>query len=235
MYLIKCFLIFIFLVFCLSELHAQARAYVDQAQAYNKILLDKEGSKFTRVGKFKVTGSPYLFGTENQGQIFLKYSIPFKAQINYNLFEQQVEFYPSTSSKTTQVQNFDQIDSFYLQTKNWENVKRNYVFVNANQYGIEEKFFFELVFEGPKYALLKRYSADLAVVTTNYIDSDLRQFEVNIQYYYLNKATNKTAKIKLNSSQFKKAFKPTTTVIDTLNFQQDPELAAIKVFEILNQ
>lgn len=55
-----------FVTFISTNVFSQAASYTDPAQAYLRLMLEKGGTEVVRIGSFKVTGTPYLFGEKNQ-------------------------------------------------------------------------------------------------------------------------------------------------------------------------
>ena len=52
--------------------YGQQMAYVDPAQAYNRLLIEKSGDSYMRIKNYKVIGSPYLFGQKIKVSFLLK-------------------------------------------------------------------------------------------------------------------------------------------------------------------
>ena len=67
------------------------------------------------------------------------------------------------------------------------------------------------------FQLYKKYKSTLEIVTTNYIESDLRQFDLSYDYYYLNKNTGEMKKIRYSYNGLKKEFAPIKDISSLIN------------------
>ncbi len=216
---------------------AQAVAYSDPAQAYVKLLLDKDASTFSRIDGFKVIGTCYLFGEKNTGSVFAKEGKAINISLSYNTYNQQVEVYSEGQEKPI-YKDWQTIDSFFLKsTHASSDYKQELQFVNAKLIGSQEKGFMQIVYTGLKFTLLKKYKSELGYSSTNYIQSDLRQFDLNYDYFYLNNQTKAVTKLRKNSSSIRKEFKfikDIDTLVNDDVFTTNQEAALVQLFVVLN-
>ena len=80
--------------------------------------------------------------------------------------------------------------------------------------------------------LYKKYKTVLGT-TTNYVDAELRQFEVETSYYYYDRKKNELKKLKPNYNAIKKelSFVPRIEgLLDRELFNSDPEAALKRLF-----
>jgi hypothetical protein len=225
-----------FVTFISTNVFSQAASYTDPAQAYLRLMLEKGGTEVVRIGSFKVTGTPYLFGEKNDGNVFTPSANTLNVQVSYNTYSQAIEIVEQGKSAPFILENRD-VDSFYLKVVNQENISQPLFFVHGKYIYSKEKQFFQLVYKGSQFSLYKKYYATLGYVGTNYIQSDLRQFDLNFDYYYTNQADQKIKKLKLSSSAIQKEFKTKTGITEFFQseeFSNNPEQALIKVFQFLN-
>ncbi|HEX2683594.1 MAG TPA: hypothetical protein VHL77_06665, partial [Ferruginibacter sp.] len=174
------------LVLLASAAQAQQAAYFDAAQAFNKLVMDRQNmnGEFIRVGTYKVIGTPYLFGEKNNGNV---YSATEKAQnisLSYNVYNQQIEFYSTANTTNALVKEPGTLDSFKLKKNSAANIESDLDFIYGPLLNAKEKAYYQLLAKGPKVSLYKKYYAQLSIVSTNYIQSDLRQFDLKLDYYY---------------------------------------------------
>ena len=184
---------------------AQAIAYTDPAQAFNKMVLDKSTSaSFERIGSFKVIGTPFLYGDRNPATVYAKEGTVSGILASYNTYAQQLEVYQSNDDQKRLIKDAKTVDSFDLQPRG----KMQMHFVSAAHLGSSKvKGFLLLVSDGPSYQLYKRYTSDLGIVTSNYIDASLRQYDLDYEFYYLDRKTRSLKKIRLTAYDVQKEFK----------------------------
>ena len=177
----KTFLSTLFVVLCFNISVAQAISFTDPAMAYNKLLLDsKDQSGYTRISNYKVIGTKYLYGGGQKATIYVKGERPVDATTNYDTYEQKLDFLLSENAPS--LTNFAKnIDSFTLKVKTTF-LSGTLKFYNASVFGGDNNFFVQQVTNGGRFVLYKKYHSELAVVSTNYVDADLRQFDLNTDY-----------------------------------------------------
>ena len=86
-------------------------------------------------------------------------------------------------------------------------------FIYGSFLGTKEKFYYLEVCKGDKYSLYKRYKSDLGYVSTNLAQSELRQFDLEYEYFYFEEGKDGLKKIKANPSSVIKEFKNRYTKI----------------------
>ena len=184
-----------------------SRGWTDPALNHNRLLRDQLGDgTFIVIGNFKVKGSPYLFGDKHNSDLFSKSEKAYNIDLRYNTYNQEVEFY-STSNATALVKTVGELDSFIIKKDVANSITSDIKFVYGPLIGSTEKIYFQLVESGPQYSLYKRYTSELGYVSENYIQSELRQFDMLSDYYYHDVATNTLKKLKKNTSSINKEFK----------------------------
>ena len=110
-------------------------------------------------------------------------------------------------------------------------------FVYGPLIGSSEKSYFQIMQTGPVFSLYKRYKSELGYPSTNYGQSDLRQFDLSAEYFYFDKKQGKFKKIKSNLSFLAKEFKyvkDITPVADKDAFVTEPEEVMKKIINYLN-
>ena len=188
----------------------------DPAQNYNLITRDKFSNSYTLIGGYKVNGNPYLYGGTNEGTVYARDGSS-TGILSYNTFNQQVENTTTGSTSQPTIRDVKSVDSFSL-TINTDVYKGEMKFINASQWDAKNKFFVQEVARTSSYALYKRFFSTLEVVTTNYIQSELRQFELNFDYYYTDSTNITLKKFKTSESGLKNEFSSKKNCFVNLDF-----------------
>jgi hypothetical protein len=217
--------------------YAQAASFTDPAQAYNRLLIEKNSGAYTRVATFKVIGTPYLFGEKQTGSVFAKGQTGHHVLLSYNTYLQQLEIYMAGQDKPL-VKKLDEVDSFRLEKSASSDYTEDMIFVNAIHAPSFERAFVQLVAKGERFTLYKMYASTLGYVSTNYVQSELRQFDLNYDYWYTDTKNPGLKKLKKSAAGIRKEFKnikDISSIIDDTRFQVNPEIVLKDVFVSLNR
>lgn len=229
---------FVLLLITLNLANAQSAAFSDPAQAFNKLMLDKNGvgGGLDRVGAYKVRGTAFYFGGDLPASIFLKDGSYVDVLVSYNTFTQVINIYDK-SKKPLATKKVADVDSFKVGVTTTD-YKANVKFVSSFSLGSNENSFFQPLAIGKKYSLYKKYKSDLGIVSDNILQSDLRQYDLLVDYYYAEEGVKGLKKIKLTSSGVTKEFKKikdVSAIVDEGSFMFNPEAILLNVFESINQ
>lgn len=225
------------LLFLCTTVASQQNSYFDPAQAYNKLLIEKNDGTYTVVKNFKVIGSCYLFGQNNTGNIYGASESANELSLSYNTYNQEVEFSPK-GSKTVLVKEPSTLDSFKINKNLAVLLEEDLLFIYGPLLGSKEKIYFQSLLKGKKVSLYKSYKAKLDLVTTNILQSELKQFDIDVEYFFTDSTGKNIKKLKVNSKALSKEFayiKDISSIIDTdaLTAEKDKEL--IRIFGELNK
>jgi hypothetical protein len=230
---------FLFLSLLLATLNAfsQQAAYTDPAQAYNKIVLDNHGNvnEYTRIGSFKVQGTQMLYGGKQKGTVYTPSGTGNNVTLSYDTYYQRLEILHG--EQNVMMKEAKEVDSFSITVKINE-AEQQLNFINASQLKPGSNFFLQEVVTGGRFRLYKKYISELGMVSTNYIEPGLRQFDLNYEYYYVDTNAKELKRLKPNINSIVKEFKAmkdVTPLLDKENFNYNPEVAMIKVFVELNK
>lgn len=214
-------------------------AYLDPAQRYNQYILDNMNNVYTLVGNYKVMGTPYLFGGKHGGSIYHKGIKGDVASFLYNTYSQQLEMQDEKDKEAMFKIKVADIDSFLVDIESPQSGKTKLKFINSNIYGFKDAFILQVIVDsGSRYSLYKKYYSTLGVVTTNIMQSNLKQFELNIEYYYGDTATHEIKKLKPNAKAVTKEFKlkgKPVQLLESDHFSADPEAVLKDVFGEMNK
>lgn len=228
----------ILLVFIFSRGIAQQASYFDPAQAYNRLLIEKGSGTYRQVNNFRVTGTSFLFGEKNTGSIYASNETGNNILLTYDTYTQNVDFYPSSGNGPALTKEIGTLDSFVINKKPEVMLENDIKFIYGNILGSDDKAYFQVVSKGNKASLYKKYSAELGMVTTNYIQSELRQFNILVNYFYSDSTGMGLKKLKINARSLIKEFASIKNIssfvdADLLNSEREQQL--ILIFGELNK
>lgn len=225
----------VFLLLVICQVSVMAQSSTDAALAYNKYLVLNERNTYTIVGAFKVIGSPYLLGKMHPGDIYSKSESGSGLYLSYNIYNQEVEF-SANREQTSLTKEAGTIDSFMIKRDSL--VKEDSKFIYGSLIGANDKSYYQVISTGQAYNLYKKYRAELGIVSSNYIQAELRQFDLQYDYYYLDVKSKNLKKLKTNPNALKKEFsqhKDISSVIGQNQGNLNSDAGLKKIFEFLNQ
>lgn len=224
-----------------GKLAAQSvSGYVDNALRYNRLLMERTGEGvFKLVGPYKVKGTSYLFGEKARGNLFAPETKAYNIYLSYNTYNQEVEFYSSNNPDKPLVREPGSVDSFFINPNSDMGIGEPIKFVYGALLGTVAKSYFKVIFEGQRFSIYKQYRSDLGYVSENYVQSELRQFDLLFDYYYSDreKTDKGLRKLKTNAANICKEFKEVKDISKVLTaeaFSADQEEALKKAFQYLN-
>ena len=216
-----------------------SRAWTDPALNHNKLIQQQTSDGvYKLIGTYKVTGTSYLFGEHNRGDMFATEAKAYNIFISYNTYNQEVEFYSTSNPDQPLVKEPGTVDSFVFQQNIDLGISHPLKFVYGSVLGTKDKYYYLEVCAGNRFSLYKRYKSDLGYSSTNLAQSELRQFDLQFEYYYTDRKTAGIKKIKPNASNVIREFKDIkdlSPIVDNDAFSANPEDAFCKAFGYLNQ
>ena len=204
-----------------------------------KIMLEKgdEGS-YQLVGNFRVIGTSFLFGEKNNGNAYAGNDKSENIKLSYNTYNQKVDIYVDGQSSSFS-KSPSEIDSFTINKSGSQYIKEDLLFFSSKVVQPSMKdCFLQVIYHGDRFSLYKAYNSTLDYVSTNYIQSELRQFTLEYVYYYFDAQTKEFKKIKLSKKKIADEFNNIMDVSSYLNddlFNSQPEKAMQIMFEALNR
>jgi len=216
-----------------------SRGWTDPALNHNKLLQEQTGDGvYKLIGPYKVIGSSYLFGEHHKADMYAKEATALNIFVSYNTYNQEVEFYSTSNPDKPLVKEPGTLDSFTIQANKELGIAAPLQFVYGPLLGTKDKYYFQQICKGERFSLYKRYKSDLGYSSSNIAQSELRQFDLQYEYYYTDTEAKSMKKIKPNASNVVKEFKEIkdlTTAVSHEDFTVDPEAAFCKAFGSLNQ
>ena len=183
-------------------------------------------------------GSPYLFGVRRNADLFTPKEKAYLIDINYNAYNQEVEFYSTSNPTQPLVKEPGEVDSFIMKQNPDVGLLQDIRFVYGSIIGSNEKAYFQVVQQGTKYALYKRYKSELGYPSSHYSQPELRQFDLTSDYFLHDIKANKLKKLKMNLPAITKEFKSikdVSAIADKERFSKKPEDETKKLIDYLNQ
>jgi len=215
------------------------RGWTDPALDHNRLIQNKNSGDgvYKLIGPYKVIGTQFLYGDTVKADLFSTEAKAYNIHISYNTYNQQVEFYSSANPDKPLVKEPGEVDSFTIQKSIDKNILIDLKFIYGAHLDTKEKSYFQEMYKGSQFSLYKRYKSELNYVSSNYIQSELRQFDLEFEYFYYDNVKKILKKIKPNASTVIKEFKDVTDLSGSVKneeFDVNKEEAMKKAFEILN-
>lgn len=215
-----------------------SRAWTDPALDHNKLLQQQSGDgTYKLIGNYKVIGSSFLYGEHHQGDMYSSEAKALNIYVSYNTYNQDVEFYSTANPNQALVREVGTLDSFTIHADPAYGISTPMLFVYGNHIGAKDKSYYLELFAGPTYSLYKRYKSDLNYVSSNLGQSDLRQFDLQYDYFYADNQTHTVKKIKANAPAVIKEFKNVKDLSASIaddDYTMNPEGSLKKAFMLLN-
>lgn len=216
-----------------------SRGWTDPALNYNKLLQQQvNDGNYKLIGPYKVVGSSFLFGHHHKADMFTPEAKAYNIFVSYNTYNQEVEFYSTSNPNTPLVREPGSVDSFIIHKNDEIGISKQLKFIYGSLLGSKEKYYYQEIFNGKNYSVFKRYKSDLGYVGSNLAQEELRQFDLQTEYYYSSPDNKGLKKLKANASSVIKEFKDVkdlTSVITADMFTANPEEALSKAFISLNE
>ena len=130
------------------------------------------------------------------------------------------------------------VDSFIIHASAGQGMERDLLFIYGKLLNVKDKAYFQVVEKGSRFVLYKKYSASLGIVSANYSQPDLRQFEISIDYFYNDNNEPGLKKLKTTADQLTKEFsriKDLSAVLDRDQLLLEKEKQLIRIFTWLNE
>lgn len=213
------------------------RAWSDPALNHNKLVQQQTDGGYKMIGTYKVIGTSYLFGEHHKGDMFAPEAKAYNVFLSYNTYNQEVEFYSTANPDKPLIREPGSLDSFIIQANIPAGITSNLKFVYGGLIGSREEAYFQEMYAGSRFSLYKRYKSDLDYVASNLGQSELRQFDLQYDYFYYDSEKKTMKKLKGNAASVIKEFKSTQDLslsIANEDFTPNPEEGLRKAFTALD-
>lgn len=235
------------LLFFLSALSTWAQSgiitptagWVDPVLNHNRLLREQTGEgAFKLIGPYRVIGTSYLFGERNKGNIYSTDATAVNIQVGYNTYNQEVEFVSPSNPGKPLIKSPGEVDSFLFLANKSLGSESDMKFIYGKHLGASEKAYFLELATGPKAGIYKRYKADVGYVSSNYVQSELRQFDLLYDYFIYNPTSKTLKKVKNNFSSLLKelkAIQDVSAVFTASAFAENPDKALAAAIQFIHQ
>lgn len=211
----------------------------DPALQHNKLIQQQTSDGLYKlIGPYKVVGNAFLMGEHLKGDMFSSEAQAYNIFVSYNTYNQDVEFYSVSNPDKPLVREAGTLDSFTIQQDIATGIDKPMKFIYGPLLGTKDKNYYQAICSGERFTFYKRYKSDLDYVSNNLGQTELRQFDLQTEYFYSDKEGKGLKKIKLNAVSVTKEFKSVTDLSDKVSdteFTVNPEGAMCKTIGILNQ
>jgi len=215
-----------------------SRGWTDPALNHTRLIQQKTGDGvYKLIGQYKVVGTQFLYGEHHKGDLFATEAKAYNIFLSYNTYNQELEFYSTSNPDKPLVKEPGEVDSFTIQSDPEMDIINPLKFIYGAHLGTKDKFYYQEVTPGSRFTLYKRYKSELGYVSSNYVQSELRQFDLSYEYYYYDKEKKELKKLKANAGSVIKEFKDITDlslVVNQDDFDTNKEDALRKAFDALN-
>ncbi len=213
--------------------------YVDPAMGHNRLIREQTGDGvYKLIGPYKVVGTPFLFGDRNKGNLYSAEATAVNIQLSYNTYNQELEFFSGENINRPLVKMPGEVDSFVFMANKSVGLTQDLHFIYGKHLGSNDKAYFQEVAAGSKMGIYKRYKSDLGYVSSNYVQSELRQFDLLFDYFIYNASTRSIKKLKNNPSNFQKemsSYRDVSSVLTSDEFSTNPDETIRKAVQLIHQ
>ena len=199
-----CLTLSLVLCFATSSLSAQDMM-VFQSNMRSKATSKFYAEEFQRIGNYKVKGNSYLFKGANVSDLFTTLGYGVNMPVVFDTYTQKVSVMQANKTDIVTL-SFDELDSFIVKIDNDKRFTRPATFINANKIEPGKKLYLERLATGAKYSLYKSYKAEMERAALDVAQTNLMEFQIRSEFYYLPAGASEFIKIKPNLSSLKKQF-----------------------------
>jgi hypothetical protein len=228
------FVLFTAMIF-LPALSQQSNTFL----RHNKLIQNKaEAGGYYLISPFKVQGSPYLNKDNVLGDFYSKSETAKNVSLRYEIYYQNLEFTSSANKETVLVKEPGDLDSFILYKNEKKGVKEHLKFIYGSLIGATDQFYYTPLFRGSKYSVYKKYKSELIIPLAKASMPEMREFETNVEYWYVNEATKEIKQLKASAAAVKKEFsaiKDLSSVLKNGSMFKKTDDAMIRAFTFLNE
>ncbi len=170
--------------------------------------------EFRTVGSYKVKGNSYLFKGKNVSDIFTTLGYGANMGVVYDTYSQQFGVIQPDGASVINL-SLEEVDSFYFKIDKEGHFKGPAMFRNVSRFDASQNKYMQELVNGPKYKVYKHYYAELENASGNIAQSDLKQFEIKSDYYFIDytaRGEKVLVKIKPNLKGLKAYFKSSSSL-----------------------
>lgn len=194
---------------------------------------------FQRIGNYQVKGNSYFLKGANVSDIFTTLGFGTNVPIVFDAYTQQPSILLENKKDMVKL-TLEELDSFIVKVDNEKEkvFTEPVTFINASKTEPGRKMYLQKLTNVSGYNLYKSYKAELRPAALDVAQTNLMQFEIVSEYFYLDTAEKKPfVKIKSNTEGLKKKFSDNKEAVELLkNITKDNfEVTLINFFEKVNK
>ena len=204
-----------------------ATAFISQAQdmvVFQSNMRSKAANQFYEeefrtVGTYKVKGNSYLLKGNNVSDIYTTLGFGVNIGVVFDTYNQQVAVMQEDKKSVVNL-SFQELDSFYMKIDNDNKVKGPVMFRNMTKIDPSMEYYMQELVNGGKYKLYKSYYAEMFNASNNIAQTNLKEFEIKSDFYFVDYTTGgerKVVKIKSNLKSLKEYFKNNPAALKILS------------------
>jgi len=191
--------------------------------------------EFKRIGNYKVKGNSYLLKGANVSDLFTTLGYGVNMPLVFDTYTQDVSVMKE-DKKNIVTLSFEELDSFVVKVDMDKSFSQPATFVNAGKIEPGKKMYLERLATGAKFGLYKSYQAQMQRAAMDIAQTNLMEFEITSEYFYLPAGGTEFIKIKQNLSTLKKQFSSETQGLKLLanTSKENLESNLVYFFDFLN-
>lgn len=227
------------ILFCALTLSAAATQAQDmtvfQGNSRSKAAMQFYQEEYKRVGAFKVKGNSLVLEGNNVTDLYSSLGPGANLPLVFDAYSQDLSIMLANRTEVVKL-TFDEVDSFIVKVDTDKKYLEPTMFLNAYKLDPSKKMYMQRLATGPKYSLFKSFFTELRPAASDLAQTNVREFEIVSEYYYLPAKGTEFIKIKKNAKAIKKLFESEKDSIEKLekNFDQNFEPTLVTFFEALN-
>jgi hypothetical protein len=197
--------------------------------------------EYQRIGNYQVKGNSYFLKGANISDIFTTLGYGTNVPIVFDAHTQQPSILLENKKDMVKL-SFEELDSFIVKVDNEKEkvFTEPVIFINASKIEKGFKMYLQRLTSEAGYNLYKSYKAEMKPAALDVAQTNLMQFEISSEYFYLDtSASGKKSfvKIKSNAEALKKKFsdkKDAVEILKDLN-KENMERLLVTFFEKINK
>jgi hypothetical protein len=197
--------------------------------------------EYQRIGNYQVKGNSYFLKGANISDIFTTLGYGTNVPIVFDAYTQQPSILLENKKDMVKL-SFEELDSFLLKVDNEKEkvFTEPALFINASKIEKGFKMYLQRLTNEAGYNLYKSYKAEMKPAALDIAQTNLMQFEMASEYFYLDTAASgkkSFVKIKSNAESLKKKFSDKTDAVEILKNlnKENTERLLVTFFEKINK
>lgn len=176
-------------------------AQTDAIGAFNKHIVEKWSEDYIRISQYRVKGTVYLLGEAFSGDISYDNGTALvDSKILYDTYYQKAGPEVKGAIMVADVP----VSQFVLRMPDRLGGQK-LLFQDAAHFGKDAKGFYNVLFSGEKFSLLKQFRSKLVSDPSDPYSKDIKLLEQYYEYYVYNQASQSLKKIKLKEKDLQNA------------------------------